>query len=209
MQPEAIAEIEQLTGLKFIGTGASDVESSFGPEDLLAYVYSILYTPSFRERYADQLAGDFPRIPITTDASLFRRLVVLGRRLIDLHLFEAQDDAYSLGRELRFPVPGTGEVAAPGPRFIPIAYSGSDKTPSGRVYINGAKEGGQYFEAVPAEVWEFQLGGYQVCEKWLKDRRGKILSYEHQEHWKRIVGCINATIGVMRELDTTIRTWPI
>ncbi len=68
---------------------------------------------------------------------------------------------------------------------------------------------GQYFEGVPPEVWNFQIGGYQVCEKWLKDRRGRTLSYDDLEHYCKVVTATNETIGLMAEIDAAIPKWPI
>jgi hypothetical protein len=87
---------------------------------------------------------------------------------------------------------------------------------AGRVYISSGnpkeKKAGQYFEGVPPEVWEFYVGGYQVCEKWLKDRRGRQLSYEELEHYQKIVVAIKETIRIMAEIDDIIEAhggWPI
>ncbi|MHB8525239.1 MAG: type ISP restriction/modification enzyme [Candidatus Acidiferrales bacterium] len=76
---------------------------------------------------------------------------------------------------------------------------------AGRVYINGV----QYFDGVPKEVWEFQIGGYQVCEKWLKDRKGRKLSSDDIDHYQKIVVALNETIRLMREIDETIPGWPL
>ena len=83
---------------------------------------------------------------------------------------------------------------------------------AGRVYISkddpqsGKK--GQYFEGVPPEIWEFHIGGYQVCEKWLKDRRGRALAYDDLEHYSRIVTAIRETIRLMAAIDAAIPRWP-
>jgi Type ISP C-terminal specificity domain len=92
----------------------------------------------------------------------------------------------------------------------------------GRVYINrgtgvppvaghgqDAHATGQYFEGVPPDVWNFHIGGYQVCEKWLKDRRGRTLTYDDQMHYCKVVTAINETIRLMGEIDAAIPKWPI
>ena len=71
---------------------------------------------------------------------------------------------------------------------------------NGRVWINKK----QYFENVPNEVWDFHIGGYQVCEKWLKDRKGRTLSYDDINHYMKIVSAISETIRIMAEIDETI-----
>jgi hypothetical protein len=68
---------------------------------------------------------------------------------------------------------------------------------------------GQYFEGVPPEVWNFHIGGYQVCEKWLKDRRGRTLTYDDQLHYCKVATALSETIRLMAEIDAAIPKWPI
>ena len=173
----------------------------FGPEDILAYIYAILHSPTYRERYTEFLKIDFPRIPITSDPGLFWQLVALGRELITLHLMESP----TLGQLLtRYPVPGDNEVARRGgyPQYTP-ANQAQDM--GGRVHINRS----QYFEGVPEIVWEFRVGGYQVLHKWLKDRRGRLLSFDDLMHYQKIVVALSETIRLMDEIDEAILTWPL
>ena len=76
-----------------------------------------------------------------------------------------------------------------------------------RIYINP----GRWFEGVPEKVWNFNIGGYQVCQKWLKDRRGRTLSDEDITHYQKIVVALNETIRLMAEIDKVIEAhggWP-
>jgi hypothetical protein len=90
-----------------------------------------------------------------------------------------------------------------------VEYHVVDKQPEqGRVFINKA----QYFDGVLPEVWEFHVGGYQVCHKWLKDRKGRVLSYEDIKHYQRIVAALVETITLMVQIDEAIEVhggWPI
>lgn len=81
-----------------------------------------------------------------------------------------------------------------------VSYSEPKKEELGKVWINKT----QYFEGVPQQVWEFYIGGYQVCDKWLKDRKGRTLSYEDLMHYKNIVSTISETIDLMKNIDLTI-----
>jgi len=74
-----------------------------------------------------------------------------------------------------------------------------------RVYINKT----QYFDGVPPEVWEFHIGGYQVCQKWLKDHKGRPLTYDELTHYQKIVVAIKETIRLMTEIDKLIPVWPV
>jgi predicted helicase len=202
MSPEFILKLETQNGILFEPklTGCDHViNESFGPEDILAYIYAILSSPKYRERYAEFLKIDFPRVPLTSDVDLFRTLVYLGRELIALHLMESPELA---DPSIRYPIPGNNVVAARGgyPKYTP-----PEGESGGRVYINRE----QYFEGIPSEVWEFEIGGYRVLHKWLKDRRGRELDYEDQLHYKKVVVALAETIRIMTEIDDAIPGWPI
>jgi predicted helicase len=111
---------------------------------VLAYIYAVLYSPTYRRVYAEALRSDFPRIPFVADGEVFRRMAELGRRLIDLHLLRSKDLDPP---RVRFEGEGDGQIQV-------VRYEPSSQ----RVYISRS----QYFEPVPLEVWEYQIGGYQV-----------------------------------------------
>jgi predicted helicase len=165
----------------------------------LSYVFAILSSPSYRRRYADFLRSDFPRIPLTSDRELFRELCRLGTRLVTLHLMEAED----LALITTYPIPGDNRVDK-------VRYTEPGQgAEQGRVWINAT----QYFEGVPPEVWEFHVGGYQVCAKWLKDRKGRQLTpWKDPTHYQYIVAALAETIALMRQIDEVIEAhggWPI
>jgi hypothetical protein len=175
-----------------------DLKETVGPEDIFAYIYSILWAPSFRKRYVEFLKSDFPRIPLTSDRDLFARLTKRGLELVALHLLESP----TLSRVItRYQQPGNHLVEKV--RYVEANPKVGIKV--GRVHINAQ----QYFEGVPKEVWEFHIGGYQVCEKWLKDRKGRKLSSDDIDHYQKIVVALHETIRVMREIDALIPGWPL
>ena len=147
-------------------------------------------------RYADFLRRDFPRVPLTSDKKLFKQLVAQGHELIGLHTLQTVPPRIS-----GFPVAGTGEVVKV--RFTIVA--GQD---AGRVWINDA----QYFDAVPQAVWDMHIGGYRVAEKWLKDRKGRLLTYDDITHYQNTVAALDRTLTVQRELDAAVNAaggWPL
>ena len=159
------------------------------PEEILAYIYAILYSPKYRERYYEFLKYDFPRIPLPQDLDQFRTLAAFGQRLIECHLLkESHPEVAPTGTRgptvHRFEGEGDGVVAK-------VQYL------DGRVWINPT----QYFTDVPAEVWEYEVGAYQVCEKWLKDRRGEALSRAALQQYRAILVAIAETLQVMAEID--------
>jgi hypothetical protein len=213
LEPKFVEEIAGRLGLSFVSDGRGDLRQTFGPEDVFHYIYGVLHSPTYRARYAEFLKTDFPRIPLTTNLDLFRPLVDKGRELVGLHLLESP----ALARPItRYPVPGPNIVDPGFPRYVRKGEpSPEDGKPVevGRVYINKgnptAGVRGQYFEGVAGDVWEFWVGGYQPCQKWLKDRRGRTLSNEDIEHYERMVVAINETIRLMAEIDAAIPKWPI
>jgi len=228
LNPDFIDDVSQSLGLQFVPDGHGDLKETFGPEDVFHYIYAILHSPTYRERYKEFLRIDFPRIPLTSDLELFETLCQKGADLVALHLLEPNYGAASWNRDktqpnpfhtvnVRYPVPGDDVVEKGHPKYVPPgerAPGSRELLEEGRVYISTEKQGqrGQYFEGVPPEVWEFHVGGYQVCKKWLKDRRGRKLSHDDKEHYKKIVMALGETIRLMREIDEVIEQhsgWPI
>jgi len=190
LNPLLLADLEGRLELRFVPDGRGDLKETFGPEDVFNYIYAILHSPTYRTRYAEFLKRDFPRLPFTSNRDLFAALSDKGRDLVALHLLESPLLA---GVMPDFPERGTDTVER-------VRYDDNH-----RVYINKT----QYFANVPGDVWRFHVGGYQVCEKWLKDRKGRKLEYGDQEHYQKIVVALGHTIRLMAEIDASIPAWPL
>jgi predicted helicase len=188
---EFIKEASEKLGLSFVEDGRGDLKQTFGPEDIFNYAYAIFHSPTYRSRYAEFLKIDFPHLPLTSDKKLFKALTEKGAELVSLHLMESP-----LLNNLitRYPVAGSNTVEK-------VSYNEAN----GRVYINKT----QYFEGVLQEVWNFHIGGYQVCQKWLKDRKGRTLSYDELTHYQKVIVALKETIRLMAEIDELIPCWPI
>ena len=150
------------------------------PEELLAYIYAILHSPSYRERYKEFLKLDFPRIPLPTSESEFVRLAQIGQQLIDLHMMR---NTQSWKCDTTFPEPGSQQIDM---------LKWKDK----QVWINKQ----QYFGNVPEEVWDFYIGGYQPAQKWLKDRKGRTLVFDDIKHYLYIIHALAETIKLMQKI---------
>ena len=159
-------------------------------------MYAVLHSPTYRSRYAEFLKMDFPRLPLTSNPELFRKLCALGDELVALHLMEKQGTKIT-----SYPAAGDSAVET-------VRYTEPQGDTKGRVWINAT----QYFEGIPKNIWEFHVGGYQVCAKWLKDRKGRKLTYDDLTHYQQIVSALAETIKLMENIDAAITAsggWPI
>lgn len=195
LAPEFITDFAGKLKLTFIPDGQGDLKKTFGPEDVFYYIYAVLHSPTYRKRYAEFLKIDFPRVPLTSSLALFRKLVSRGKELVELHLMESAklDPSFS-GVDLNAHPELQNEV-------VKVSYDEKHK----RVSINK----GQCFSGIEPAVWNFHVGGYQVCEKWLKDRKGRKLNYDDITHYQKIVIALRETIKLMAEIDKAIPSWPI
>jgi hypothetical protein len=194
MSPEFVADVEAHLGIKVLLDGIGVRNTTTNPADIFHYMYAVFHSPTYRSRYAEFLKIDFPRLPLTSNVELFRQLCGLGKELVALHLLEASVLKKPINR---FNSKGDDVVA-----------KGYPKYQDGTVLINPS----QGFKGVPADVWEFHIGGYQVCSKWLKDRRGRELSAEDIAHYQKVVLALKETIRLMKEIDEVIEVhggWPI
>jgi hypothetical protein len=151
------------------------------PEEIFYYIYAVLYSNTYRTKYAEFLKIDFPRIPFTKDYKLFKKMGGYGERLVELHLLKASElDSPSV----RFQGKGDNRVEK-------LRYE------YGKLYINSD----QYFEGIAKEIYHYRIGGYQVCDKWLKDRKGRVLSLDDIKHYCLIVTTIEKTIKIQNAID--------
>ncbi|MGA2659556.1 MAG: type ISP restriction/modification enzyme [Verrucomicrobiota bacterium] len=168
--------------------------SGLSPEDIFQYAYAVFYSPEYRRRYAEYLKIDFPRLPLTCNLELFRALGRLGGELVALHLLESP----------QLDEPLTEYVGGRSPEVEAISWS------KNTVWLDKAQTSG--FKGVCEDVWNFPIGGYQVCEKWLKDRKGRALSAADRTHYQKIVVALHETIRIMADIDRVIEKhggWPL
>ena len=160
----------------------------------LNYVYACVHSPSYRIKYRDEIRQDYPRIQLTTDKTLFRKLAKFGQELIDIHLMK--DDRLD-GGKTDYPIKGTNEVSS-------VRFDVKNR----RLYIN--KE--QYFGNIPEEVFAHTIGGYQVLDKWLKYRKGNKLTFSDINHFEKMVEALSRTRDVVANIEKSIKDaggWPL
>ncbi|MCX6654314.1 MAG: hypothetical protein NTY03_04235, partial [Candidatus Bathyarchaeota archaeon] len=179
--------------LGVVKTGTYGLSNAITPVDIFHYIYAVFHSPNYRSRYAEFLKIDFPRFPLTGNLEMFRVLAKLGGELVTLHLMESP------------------EIDQHHTEFIGKQYLEVEKISWSKqtVWINKNQTTG--FKGVPDTVWNFNIGGYQVCEKWLKDRKGRTLSKEDLYHYQKIISALAETIHLMHEIDEVIEHyggWP-
>jgi predicted helicase len=173
------------------------------PEDVFRFIYAVLHSPSYRTRYVEFLKTDFPRLPLSGSLDLFRDVARLGGDLVALHL--------TISPKLdHFITTFTGPKS---PRVERVGWSDDTVWLDAAATKKGqrATPGTIGFRGVSEAVWKFHIGGYQVCEKWLKDRKGRTLSKDDIAHYQKIVVGLTETIRLMKEIDEVIEKhggWP-
>jgi predicted helicase len=187
LSPEFITQFSQKLDLEFISDGKGDKTKTFGPEDIFNYIYAIFHAPIYRQRYAEFLKIDFPRVPLTANAALFWELVIKGDKLVKYHLMKETGTEIST-----YPIPGSDIVEQ-------VKYHENHQ----QIWINAE----QYFDQVPQQIWNFYIGGYQVCQKWLKDRKGRQLNFDDINHYQNIISIISETIKIMENIDQIIENY--
>jgi len=152
-------------------------------ENILHYIYGILYTNAYRNKYAEFLKTDFPRIPFTKCFETFKKVAKQGAALVDLHLLKSKKLVRPISK-----CEGTGDMVVVKPTY---------EKAKGRVKISSDT----WFDGVTPEVWAYRIGGYQVLHKWLKDRKGRTLASEEVVAYAKIVTAITKTIKIQTSLD--------
>ena len=171
LKKEIVDEIEKIVG-------------KVSPENIFDYIYAVLHSPNYREKYKEFLKIDFPRVPYPKDTKTFKKLVVFGAELRSLHLLESPKVNQFI---TTYPIAGSDTVEK-------LAYK------NGKVFINAE----QYFGNVPEVAWNFYIGGYQPARKWLKDRKGRALKNTDIEHYQKIIVALAETNRIMKEIDSNI-----
>ena len=163
------------------------------------YIYAILHSPEYRMRYAENLKIDFPRVPITSNFDLFSDLARCGGDLLSLHLMESPKLDQLI---TTYTGPDNPEVGRVG-WSDGIVWLDAGKTNARESHL-AAIPGSIGFSGVPEVVWNFHIGGYQVCHKWLKDRKGRTLSQDDMAHYQKIVVVLNESVRLLAKIDEVI-----
>ena len=192
--PDIVKKIESITELFMQDCHDTErSENGFLPIDLIDYIYAVLYSPSYRDTYNDFLQSDFPIIPYPNSADYFFSIAEKGKELRELHLMKTikQQDIIT-----QYPVyDANNDNIVLSRKFV------ENDNDTGRVYINET----QYFDNVPKDVWEMFISGYQVADKWLKDRLNKKLTNEEIIHYQKMIVAIKRTIEIQEDIDNIIR----
>ncbi len=171
----------------------------FTPLDILDYIYAILHSPSYREKYKEFLKTDFPRVPWPENQETFWDLIALGSNLREVHLMK-HDILNS--SPVNYPLGGSNIIDRKLTKTSP-GWMATTQDPSiGNVWVNDE----QYFTNVPKKAWEFYIGGYQPAQKWLKDRKGRELKIEDVQHYRKIIKALMETERLMKKIDELVNS---
>lgn len=203
--PEFCQKWCEITKTKLIDVGCGNLVDTTGPEDIMNFFYALFYSAEYRKKFQGKLSQGFPILFFPNGPKILSEMIALGRQLVALHLLDENE------------VP---EFSKPDTRFVSAGEArverGYPKYENGKVMINACC----HFEDVTPDVWDFYIGGYQVCDKWLKSRAakggknphpGRVLSGEDILHYRRITVAIRETISVMKQVDGVINAhggWP-
>lgn len=188
---EIIIQIAEKLGLIFKNEKET-TRNTFAPIDILDYIYAVLHSPTYREKYKEFLKIDFPRVPYPKDQETFWQLVELGGELRQIHLLESPKVEEYI---TKYPEDGDNTIAR---KIGKSDWEIIDQEKQlGRIWINDQ----QYFENIPLIAWEFYIGGYQPAQKWLKDRKDRQLSFEDILHYQKIIVALSETDRIMKEID--------
>jgi predicted helicase len=199
LNPETVQQIVEKLGLTY--TNEKEItKDTFAPIDILDYIYAVLHSPIYREKYKEFLKIDFPRVPYPKDKDTFWHLVKLGGEIRQIHLLESPIVEKFI---TQYPIDGDNVVSKVRFEENYEIIDGDKIThidpvyPMGRVYINDH----QFFQQVPKVAWEFYIGGYQPAQKWLKDRKERKLEYEDILHYQKIIVALSETDRLMKEIN--------
>ena len=194
--PSFIAAVERSTSLSWRYARRGDLQSTFGAEDLFAYIYALFHSPTYRRTYATRLQVDFPRILLPGSSDLLQNLSAIGNRLISRHRNPLAEPAAGLRLAPAAGSPSTGKRKLEFPRYV-----------DGCILVNDQTQ----IEDVSPETWQFHVGGHQVCRKWLRDRRGRRLDKADWEFYCGLVAAVKETRELMAKVDDAIALhggWP-
>ncbi len=194
LDPRFIEHLADALRLRPLTDAAGDLRRTFGVEDVLYYIYALFHSSGFRTRYADLLRADFPRVLLPRRTALFAQLCRCGRQLADAHLLRSLSDAAS-----------TTEDAAGDSTWM--VTPGYPKYTDGQVRVNPSA----VVAELPPRIWEFHVGGHQVCRKWLKDRRGRTLRPAERFVYRQMAASIQETLDATESIDEAIAIhggWP-
>jgi len=191
LNAEIVKQIAVKVGLTFTNE-KEQTENTFAPIDILDYIYAVLHSPTYREKYKEFLKIDFPRVPYPKDKETFWQLVKLGGEIRQIHLLESPKvEDYITS----YPKNGNNSITTK--IGIKDWELYDEENGLGRIWINGE----QYFDKIPLVAWEFYIGGYQPAQKWLKDRKERTLEFDDILHYQKIIFALFETDRLMKEID--------
>jgi len=189
---EIVNQLAKKLGLTYTNEKET-TKNTFAPIDILDYIYAVLHSPTYREKYKEFLKIDFPRVPYPKDIETFWQLVKLGGEIRQIHLLESP-----IVEDYITSYPKSGDNKITTKVGIKDWELFDTENQLGRIWINEE----QYFDNIPLTAWQFYIGGYQPAQKWLKDRKERVLEFDDILHYQKIIVALSETDRLMKEIDT-------
>ena len=196
LKTEYMDMFARLLNLKLLTGDRGDLEKTIGSYDIFAYIYGILHCTTYRKLNYDSLKYDFARIPPPPNLEFFKKIRDLGDKLIHNHLEWERSEP---SETVKFPNAGSNKVEV-------VEVLPSQRKNSLDIVINRTQEPIQLFTGVQSEVWNYRIGSFRVLERWLKERKNRILSFDELTLFLKIVASIERSIEIMDELDNVFRS---
>jgi len=165
--------------LSYLESNKRKVSNTFDEIAVFDYVYGVCWLPIYRTENLERLRSDYPRIPVPISRQVFEVLRDFGRRLREIHLLKKTSTGISFS----------------GDRSVEV---GKPVWQDQKLYIAPRS----YFAPVSENVWLAVIGGYQVCHKWLKDKKGRTLTDEEIAHFIDVLGCLDSHVKLIQEFDS-------
>ncbi|NGY54171.1 DNA methyltransferase [Campylobacter sp. CFSAN093232] len=159
-------------------------KEKFSPEDILGYIYAVLFHKIYKEKYLDFLKIDFPKIPFVENKKIFKNLSKLGLKLVNLHLLKNDELDFNIGEAL------FKDIKNKNFKIQKIKYNKDAK----ELFINESL----YFNKVSPEIYEFKIGGYAVLDKYLKSHKEEDIDHKH---FTLIIQTLDETLKIQDEIS--------
>jgi hypothetical protein len=173
-----VEQVASHTNLSYRESSKRKSNDTFDEIAVFDYVYGTCWLPIYRTENLERLRSDYPRVPVPVNRKVFETLSNFGKRLREIHLLKKHSSGISYF----------------GDRAVEV---GKATWRDQKLYISSDS----YFAPVSEDVWLAVIGGYHVCHKWLKDKKGTALAELEISHFIKVLGCLDMHVKLLHEFN--------